>query len=1053
MKTAPLLSIGMIFKNEARCIERCLQSLQPLRDAVPCELIMADTGATDASRAIAEQYADEVFDFPWIDDFAAARNAVMERCRGKWYFSIDCDEWLDADLSELLVFLKGEKSLNYAFVVQRNYLSAEMERGEQFDDFSVMRLLRLSTGQRYVNSIHESWAQKGDAFCLTHTILHHDGYLYSDENEARKKMRRNMKLLRRELEKEPENLRTLNECIDSSRLEPEHVQYVRAAVALVQKQADKWETYGGCILRSAAEAARTRELPELWDWVAYAEEQFPDSPFTQIDVQHTAFEAACDAEDWARAVHCGETYRAALCALRADRLSKEAKRDLTRSPLRFASAAKERAVQVGLANAYLQNSQPKQALKTLAALDAAKLSARQIRNVAVILGELHARTTLDVAPVLTELYACLAGPEQEEQTRQDRLAAFDQIAAAAFDKEYCEEERQSGGWHRPAYTAFAVLADQCEAGRGAKMMMTDDPAEMREWLLKVEDWQALPIEALEHALAAGVVFPLPEKPLNIEVLDGLAAKLTHHDNPARQMALALPGNADAQTDLQSLFWARALVLAAVQSFDWAPDKREEPAGSSARLQTGGDSGEDPARAPETGLALLQKFAQLESALLPVLYTPQMLCEENAALLPPMHRWGLYCARALAALDAGKPQEYLAALRKGLSACPGQKDMARFLLDRFREQERHEAGPELLALAEKVRAILAAYGPDHPAAKAIRASDAYKQVAHLIEDKSGSGHGAGTKRREMGNQEFLKALGSYAKMSKMLKTYDYQEILNQASALAKVKPEKLEQYPMGGYSKGMTNGAYRFVLKDLLEHIDNYDWLYGRFEDDISREVFSHLIQYRLFPSSSFLAAAYDAEHPQYYDKTIIQCNENEVFVDCGAYNGDSTEKFIKCYGAYKHIYAYEPSAENIQACRSNLKKYRDVTVRQCGVGEKSAVLCMDSSGASSTFMREQQATRGNGIQIISLDEDIPEKITYCKMDIEGFEIPALLGAKRHICDDFPKLAICVYHIVTDIWEIPRLIDSIHPDYRLFIRHYNPKQNWETVIYAIPPEKK
>ena len=55
MKTAPLLSIGMIFKNEERCLERCLKSLQPLRDAVPCELVMADTGAEDGSRTIAEQ--------------------------------------------------------------------------------------------------------------------------------------------------------------------------------------------------------------------------------------------------------------------------------------------------------------------------------------------------------------------------------------------------------------------------------------------------------------------------------------------------------------------------------------------------------------------------------------------------------------------------------------------------------------------------------------------------------------------------------------------------------------------------------------------------------------------------------------------------------------------------------------------------------------------------------------------------------------------------------------------------------------------------------------
>ena len=67
----PLLSIGIIFKNEIRCLERCLKSLRPLRDALPCELVMADTGADDGSRAVAERYADILFDFPWINDFAA----------------------------------------------------------------------------------------------------------------------------------------------------------------------------------------------------------------------------------------------------------------------------------------------------------------------------------------------------------------------------------------------------------------------------------------------------------------------------------------------------------------------------------------------------------------------------------------------------------------------------------------------------------------------------------------------------------------------------------------------------------------------------------------------------------------------------------------------------------------------------------------------------------------------------------------------------------------------------------------------------------------------
>ena len=104
MKKKPMLSIGIIFKNEIRCLERCLKSLEPLREAVSCELVMADSGSDDGSRAVAEKYADILFDFPWVNDFAAARNAVMDRCSGKWYFSIDADEWLDKDVGELSAF-------------------------------------------------------------------------------------------------------------------------------------------------------------------------------------------------------------------------------------------------------------------------------------------------------------------------------------------------------------------------------------------------------------------------------------------------------------------------------------------------------------------------------------------------------------------------------------------------------------------------------------------------------------------------------------------------------------------------------------------------------------------------------------------------------------------------------------------------------------------------------------------------------------------------------------------------------------------------------------
>ena len=731
MATTPLLSIGMIFQNEERCLESCLKSLEPLRQAIPCELIMADTGAEDGSREIAEKYADEVFDFEWIDDFAAARNAVMDKCSGKWYLTIDCDEWLDEDISELTSFLKSRQKAEYAYVVQRNYFSAELEKGELFSDFHAMRLVRMSTGKRYCGAIHEAWHCQGPTKRLLHTILHHDGYFFADPKEKKKKVNRNMQLLRQELANNPESLRTLVECIECE--DVDQVQYVRRAVEIVQKRRDTWTLYGGDVMRYAVKLAWIREMAETEDWIEYGRKTFPGSVFVQIDLNFAAFMFAYREKEWEKAMRYGEDYLSGLHTLRYNKLSGDAAEELVRGGFSFATPPSQRELMVGLSDAYRKNGQGEKALEIISSLEGEKLTSEQVRNIVVLLCQLHAETALNTAPALMGFYEKIAQEKPDKQKCSVRISSFTAMAALCFGRSYREEEKGHDGYWRPAYTAFLALADQCEAGRAAVIMNADSPEEIRAVLSKVEYWQALPIEALEHALQAGVPFPLKENPVNMEAMDGLAARLTHDENTARQIALSLPDKLE-QTDRQSLYWAQSLVMAALRTFDWKLGKKEVPVSAFACPEKKKDAEKklEHKCTPEEGLALIRRFAQVESAMLPLTYTAQALAEESASLLPPMHRWGLYCIRALEALDSGNPHEYLSILRRGLKACPGEKDMVQFLLDRFQEDARPKANPELLALAERVRAILAAYGPDNPAARAIRESEAYKQVAWIIE---------------------------------------------------------------------------------------------------------------------------------------------------------------------------------------------------------------------------------------------------------------------------------------------------------------------------------
>lgn len=257
--------------------------------------------------------------------------------------------------------------------------------------------------------------------------------------------------------------------------------------------------------------------------------------------------------------------------------------------------------------------------------------------------------------------------------------------------------------------------------------------------------------------------------------------------------------------------------------------------------------------------------------------------------------------------------------------------------------------------------------------------------------------------------------------------------------------ELLRYPMGGYNKDKSVGSYFYCIKDLKDNLDEYRWVYDHLEDEKSEETFLNLMRYRLTTDKNFITDAYDDKYPQYFDKDIIECKEDEVYLDCGSFTGDTIEAYINNYGKYKMIYGYEPEDANYNKCVSNIKNYENINVQKKGVSNKSNRVYYHVDGGASTISTNKT---GNYIDVVSLDEDIEENVTFIKMDVECEEINALLGCQKHIKEEKPKLAIAIYHVVSDIWEIPRLIKSMNPNYKLYMRHYRHDVAWETVVYAV-----
>lgn len=192
-----LISLVMIVRNEEVRLPKCLDSLSLEVD----EIIIVDTGSTDQTLKVAQNYTDKVYSYSWSNDFSAARNFALQKATGQWVLSLDADEYLETKEGELRALVLANPAIEAYLLPLYNPTSENLE---EYNLFHVLRLFRNNGHYLFSGRIHEQVIVPTEQvvdIASSPIIRHH----FLPPKERRRKRERNLRLLKQCLQSAPHN--------------------------------------------------------------------------------------------------------------------------------------------------------------------------------------------------------------------------------------------------------------------------------------------------------------------------------------------------------------------------------------------------------------------------------------------------------------------------------------------------------------------------------------------------------------------------------------------------------------------------------------------------------------------------------------------------------------------------------------------------------------------------------------------------------------------------------------------------------------------------------
>ncbi len=265
---------------------------------------------------------------------------------------------------------------------------------------------------------------------------------------------------------------------------------------------------------------------------------------------------------------------------------------------------------------------------------------------------------------------------------------------------------------------------------------------------------------------------------------------------------------------------------------------------------------------------------------------------------------------------------------------------------------------------------------------------------------------------------------------------YQEIVDKIYNIASKHTLYVPDVPVTG------NGL--FTYEYCLENQEKIQAVYDSLADDYSRKVYANIINFKISGKIEYLSAVTTAKAEIY--KKIIKPGLNEVYVDLGAYNGDTIREVMEfTRGKYASVYALEPDRKNFKKLAKFIDGMKHIYAYNAAAWCKDTQLPFSSKAGRQSSI---SASAETFVEARSVDSILAGKpATIIKMDVEGFEREAIWGASQTISHYAPRLMVSLYHRNEDIFELPLLIKKLNPAYKLYIRHQLYIPAWETNLYT------